>query len=176
VILRSTSIGILGSLLACTAAAVRQNDTAIAPARAQRAADTLPRPVPAGIPDTTPDRGENPLLTTLRDSLRRRNPRIDTVAVIELRRFYPDLGSYLLLGYGVRTLDTTQGPLEDELFGLFAVNDSLTRILRTVDVFPTRRWRDYRVWMTRFTPDSVEIEGAGQMYGDQPMQRRYKWK
>lgn len=117
----------------------------------------------------------NPLLSALRDTLRSRNPAIGHVAVLELRAFAWGDWPYVLLGYGVRNDRTFRGDFRDELFGVFVADTSLARILRTVDVFPTPRWRDYTVRIARLTADSVEIAGAGDTYGDAALRRTYAW-
>ena len=120
-----------------------------------------------------PSRLANPLLATIRDTLRARNAAIGPVGIIEQQSIDDFTGPSVIVAYGVRADGEFQGNFQDELFGIFVANDSLTRIVRTIDVFPTPRWRDYSVRIVRLTPDSVRIEGRGASYGDHPLNRTY---
>ncbi len=112
------------------------------------------------------------LLAAIRDTLRARNPEVDRVGLVELRTASYDYGPAVALAYGIRTGEF-RDRFDDELFGLFVVDDSLTRVIRTIAVLPTRRWRDYVVHIAELSADSVRIEGAGASFGDQGIRRSY---
>ncbi|OFW28946.1 MAG: hypothetical protein A3H97_13880 [Acidobacteria bacterium RIFCSPLOWO2_02_FULL_65_29] len=82
-------------------------------------------------------------------------------------------GPYVLLGWGIRSDLSFKGRFDDELFGVFIVDSTLTRIVRTLDIFPTQRWADYIVSIEKLTDSEVTIVGAGS-YGDQKLRRVYK--
>jgi hypothetical protein len=116
------------------------------------------------------------LLAALRDTLRARNPRIAQVAVLDLRAFDPDAGRYVFVGYGVRADHVYSGSFADELFGVFVADSALSGITRTLDVFPTPRWRDYSMRISALTFDSVLVTGSGATYGDGAVTKRYAWR
>ena len=118
----------------------------------------------------------NPLLEDVRRVLRAENPRIAQVRIVALRHVVPDGTHPLLIGWGIRADRTYRGDLSDELFGVFAADDSLTRVERVFDIFPTRRWLDYEVGFLG-TPDegTIRVYGRGATYGDEPWARTYTW-
>lgn len=118
----------------------------------------------------------NPLVAAVRESLRARNPAIQHATIIELRKHFwaPDRVA-VMLGYGFRERITLDVRWEDELFGVFLTNPSLTRITHTLDVFSTLRWRDYSIHIERMDGDSLVIRGQGITHGDAVMERRYAW-
>lgn len=118
----------------------------------------------------------NPLLEDLRRVLRVENPRIAQVRVLALRHTVATGMHPLFVGWGVRADRTFRGDLSDELFGVFAADDSLTRVVRVFDIFPTRRWMDYEVGFLG-TPDegTIRVYGRGATYGDEPWARTYTW-
>ena len=118
----------------------------------------------------------NPLLGALRDTFRSRSPAIDRIGILELRSMNYDEGPYVLIGYGVRGDYDFKGDFEDEQFGVFVANDSLTRVLRTLVVFRTPRWRDYGLRIGRQLLDSVEVVGRGGGVGDEPSRTFYQWR
>ena len=84
----------------------------------------------------------NPLDHLLRSALAARNPKVTQTKVLELRSIGLGAGGYVLLGWGIRPDMKFEGSFDDELFGVFVLNNELTRIERTVDIFPTCRWAD----------------------------------
>jgi hypothetical protein len=68
------------------------------------------------------------------------------------------------------------GDVNDEMFGIFVVNESLIRVERVVATFPTRSWFDYEVRFGKFTADSIEVVGRGSTHGDDLTRRFYKWR
>ena len=116
-----------------------------------------------------------PLLDTLRTILRNRSPAIDDVAILEIRSARLQDRRRAALVWGVRHDHVFHGSLADELFGVFVVDDSLTKVLRTVDLIPTPRWLDFAMRIERVTSDSIYVRGQGATYGDQPFGRTYVW-
>ncbi len=96
------------------------------------------------------------------------------VRVLELRA-WDFLGPRLVIGWAIVGDRTFRGDFNDEMFGIFVTNETMTRVDRVVDMFPTRRWFDYEVRFGRVTADSVEIVGQGATYGDDATRRSYKW-
>jgi hypothetical protein len=118
---------------------------------------------------------ENQLLRMVRAAFRERNPKLAQVGLLDLKA-WDFLGPRLVLGWAIVDGKVFRGSFDDEMFGVFVVNDSLTRIERVVDTFPTRSWFDYEVRFGRFTADSVEVLGKSATYGDDPTSRVYKWR
>ena len=79
-----------------------------------------------------------------------------------------------MLARGTRPGDF-RGRFEDELFGVFVVDSSLSTVERVVDAIPTPRWHDYSVRFDRVGFDSLYVIGAGESYGDLAMRRSYDW-
>ena len=115
------------------------------------------------------------LLALLRMQLRGVNPVIEHVSILEVRAPAPEDRRRAVLAWGVRMDRVFNGKFEDELFGVFVMNDSLTRILRTLDIMPTRRWLDYEWRVARISMDSVFLSGRGATYGDAPQKKAYAW-
>jgi hypothetical protein len=180
---RSVAIFLLCSA-ACTGERTRGRDslgtvtpsssTAASPAVADTGATPVARaPNERGASGVVAGVMGNPLLSAIRDTLRGRNPEIGSVGIIEQRSVDYIAGPSVIIAYGLRADHDFKGSFQDELFGVFIANDSLTRIVRVLEVFPTPRWRDYVVRIVRLTPDSVRIEGKGASYGDEVLNRAY---
>ena len=117
---------------------------------------------------------ENRLIGAVRDSFQRRNPRLAQVGILDLEA-WDFVGPRIVLGWAIVGDHVFRGDFNDEMFGVFVVNDSLTTVERVIDAFPTERWFDYEVRFGRLTADSVEVLGRGATYGDDPTRRAYKW-
>lgn len=116
-----------------------------------------------------------PLLDSIRSLLRLTTTAIDDVAILEVRAGPLGDPRRALLAWGIRKDRQFHGSFAEELFGVFVVNDSLTRILRTVDVIPTPRWLDFEMRVEAVTRDSIHIRGQGATHGDAPFSRAYAW-
>ena len=114
----------------------------------------------------------NPLTLALRAACTAKNAAATRATILELRSTAMGTGPYVLLGWCIRPDMQFQGRFDDELFGLFIVDPALTRIERTLDMFPTRRWADYSVSIERLTDTEVTIIGHGS-YGDQQLRKVY---
>jgi hypothetical protein len=115
----------------------------------------------------------NPLTQALRAAFVARNPAVTRATLLELRSVGMGSGGYVLLGWGIRPDMRFEGHFDDELFGVFVVDSSLTKIERTLDIFPTRRWADYMVSIEKIADGEVTIFGQGS-YGDQPLRQTYR--
>ncbi len=118
---------------------------------------------------------EDQLIGALRSSFQKKNPKLGQVGVLDLKA-WDLLGPRLVLGWAIVSDHQFRGDFNDEMFGVFVVSESLIRLERTVDIFPTERWFDYDVRFGRFTADSVEVLGRGATYSDGPTRRLYKWR
>jgi hypothetical protein len=119
----------------------------------------------------------NPLVDSLRSRLRVVNNRIELVKILEVRAA-PSGASprSVLVAHGIRADRRFSGDFSDELFGVFVVDDSLTRIIRVLEVLPTPRWLDYEMRIERVSMDSVWIAGKGATYSDNPRRWVYGWE
>lgn len=102
-----------------------------------------------------------------------KNPKVTRAKILELRSTGSGAGPYVLLGWGIRPDFKFEGSLEDELFGVFVLNNNLTKIEQTLDIFPTCRWADCVVSIERVADAEIVIVGAGSS-GDEPFRRVYK--
>ena len=115
---------------------------------------------------------ENPLVRELREVLRKENPAIGQVAILELRAVSMD-GPYVMIGWGIRADRRFEGDFRDELFGVFLVNSTLTRLERTFEIIATPRWLDYSLRIEDITAERVTVVGRGLTYGDSVIKRIY---
>lgn len=114
------------------------------------------------------------MLEAARDTLLARNARAACATIWDVRPLHPvGLPQHVVIVRGLVCDKVFRGALSDELFGIFLANDSLTRIVGTLGVVPTRRWNDYTLTVDRVTRDSVVIRGRGDMYGDAPWRHAY---
>ena len=115
---------------------------------------------------------ENPLVRELREVLRKENPAIGHVAILELRAVTTE-GPYVMIGWGIRADRRFEGDFRDELFGVFLVNSTLTRIERTFEIIATPRWLDYSLRIEDITAERIIVVGRGLTYGDSVIKRIY---
>jgi hypothetical protein len=113
-------------------------------------------------------------LDVLKTALQERNRKIETVRLIDAKIPYPGAPRHVVVAWGIRKDFKFEGQFDDELFGLFVMDGSLTKIEQTLDIFATPRWFDYEVRIESSTIDEVTIAGKGGTYGDAVMRRRYK--
>ena len=130
----------------------------------------------SSAPQSRPSRDTVPqaLLDTLRYILRQRNPAIDNVAFPQIQWF--DYGRrYVAIGWGIRADRNFAGSFEDELYGFFVLDGTLTGVRKVLDIVPTPRWLDYRFRIEELTGDSIIITGRGDTYSDGPVRKAYAW-
>jgi hypothetical protein len=129
----------------------------------------------AGIQIPAVEQGSSPpagLVDLMRAAFTAKNPAVTQARVIELRSLGMGACPYVLLGWGIRPDLKFEGRFEDELFGVFIVDKDLSKIERTLDIFPTQRWADFMVSFEKVTRAEVVVVGAGS-YGDQKLRRVY---
>ncbi len=63
-----------------------------------------------------------------------------------------------------------------ELFGVFVVDSTFSRVKRVLHVFPTRRWHDYRVYLDAVDADSITVLGEGVAFRDESVGFRFDWQ
>ncbi len=105
--------------------------------------------------------------------LQKKNSSIGKITFLQLMPFYGRNTRYLLLVHGIRADVRFSGDFNDELFGLFVVDQSFERVLRVIDIIPTRRWNDYSVEIKLGGDGSILAVCKGATYGDQPVIKRY---
>lgn len=81
-----------------------------------------------------------------------------------------------MIGWAIVSDMTFRGDFKDEMFGVFVVDEGLTRVERVVGMFQTSGWYDEEVRFGRFTGDSVEVTSRGATYGYAGPVRAYKWR
>jgi hypothetical protein len=113
------------------------------------------------------------LVQALRTAFSAKNPAVTRATILELRSTGMGAGPYVLLGWGIRPDRRFQGRFDDELFGVFIIDPDLTRIERTLVIFPTRRWDDYIVSIEKLTDTEVTVVGQGS-YGDEQLRQVYR--
>ena len=116
----------------------------------------------------------NSLEQLLQSAFVAKNPKVTQAKVLELRSIGMGAGPYVLLGWGIRPDFRFEGSFDDELFGVFLLDNNLTKIVQTVDVFPTCRWADCVVSIENVSWPGTEIVVVGRgSYGDGPFRRVY---
>lgn len=154
---------LLAFLTSCGAAVEKTDGQS--PRTVEEAHDPGPVEVEMGSSD--------PMMTAMGEAFREHNPGIASVSLLEFRRVSEGGGGNFVVARGVRPRGT---PPDDELFGVFVFDDSLQNIRRTLDVFPTPRWLDYNVVITRATGESVWVAGAAISDSLDAMIAGYRWR
>ena len=116
---------------------------------------------------------QHPLVPAVREILRKENPIIERVAVLEVKS-RSATGPHVVIGWGIRPDRRFSGSFRDELFGIFLANTELTKIDRVLELIPSPRWADYEFHVERITSEQVTIVGKGSTYGDGPIRRVYR--
>ena len=65
--------------------------------------------------------------------------------------------------------------MHDELFGVFVLDSTLTKIERTVEILPTGRLNDYKVSISFPTADTLAVRGFGATDRGAAFDHRYAW-
>lgn len=110
------------------------------------------------------------LLESIQAAFQSSNPRIQNVQILDTK---PKHSKYWVIARGIIDPPTFDGSFEDELFGVFVVDESYSQVERTVDMLPTPRWHDYKVWISEYDMQSATLKGHGATYKDQPLEKRY---
>ncbi|MFH1680294.1 MAG: hypothetical protein ABIH26_06565 [Candidatus Eisenbacteria bacterium] len=121
------------------------------------------------------DRERNTLLQELAAIFKQENPKIERVAILDLRSFFYDYGHYAFVGWGIVEDGAFRGDPRGELFGVFVADPGLTRITEVLEITPTPRWQDYGLYIESVGADSIVVTGEGLSYRDDPVRRAYAW-
>jgi len=113
------------------------------------------------------------ILSNLKVEFQKRNPNIAHVKIIDVRPTLTEIPKYLVLGWGIRADRDFKGSFEDELFGLFLVDESLSRVEKVMDCIPTPRWYDTEMRITRIDATKAVLEAKGETYGIKSLRREY---
>jgi hypothetical protein len=116
------------------------------------------------------------IVAELKTEFQKRNAKIANVKIVDMRPTVFGPSKYLVVGWGVRADLTFKGDFADELFGLFLVDGSLSRIEKTIDFIPTPRWLDAEMRITKLDADYVVLEATGETYGGTLLRRKYQWR
>ena len=126
------------------------------------------------------------LKNKLRSELKKANPAIEAIGVLEIRCALDDnkrvLGA-LVLGYGTvlnqnqayeqfRKTGNIRELLASEQYGVFQFDPSLTTLRKTLTVFPSQRWRDYQATIELRAATKVVVLANGS-YGDQALRQEF---
>jgi hypothetical protein len=110
------------------------------------------------------------LLDAIRATFQQQNPLIQDVQILDVK---PKLSKYWVIGRGIREDYTFSGSFDDELFGVFVVDPTLTSIEVVLDMFPTKRWGDYELWIDSYTMARLKVRGHGATYRDHEFEATY---
>lgn len=110
----------------------------------------------------------------LKTAFKEKNPKIETIHIIDVRPSVSGDPKYFVLARGIRSDMDFKGDFSDEMFGLFVVDSSLRNIEKVVEFIPTPRWNDTDVRIKNVETDSITVEGKGQTYGGVLLTRKYK--
>jgi hypothetical protein len=113
------------------------------------------------------------LLGQFQNAFAKSNPRISHVHVLNL---ISDAGrpghEYAALVTG---LTSTPVDLSDEMFGVFVVDSTLTRVQRVLEIIPSGRLLDYAVVMKFSGPDTLVVRGFGMMDQGASFRHAFHW-
>lgn len=126
----------------------------------------------ASVPATaSAAQGCSSLLDAIRARFQKHNPNIEHVQVIDTK---PRLSKHWVLVRGIRQDRDFKGSFDDELFGLFIVDDDFESVEKVIDIFPTKRWADYEIWIDSYSLESIMLRGHGATYEDNGMEKAYE--
>lgn len=141
---------------------------------------------PVGCSATLTSAARQELKTKLRSELKKANPAIEAIGVVEIKCALDDnkrvLGA-VVLGYGTvlnqdqayeqfRKTGNIRGLLANEQYGVFQFDPSLTTLRKTLTVFPSQRWRDYQATLELRSSTNVVVLANGS-YGDQALKQEF---
>lgn len=103
------------------------------------------------------------------------NPNVDEIHLMDIYSKTRGSDYYIVLAHGIRGDRQFCGSLEDELFGLFVVDNSFMKVIVVLDIIPTLRWNDYTMSLEKPMNDSIVLIGEGLSYADENFRRSYLW-
>lgn len=116
---------------------------------------------------------------------KQRNPKLDHFDLLEIRCVTKMGGSPIGMiviargtikdpsGLDIRVIGF-RAKAEYELFGIFQFDVTMTHHNKTLAIFPTKRWWDYRLSITNLSENKVVVAGEGMTYSDQKARYEYK--
>lgn len=110
------------------------------------------------------------LIKSIQAAFQSSNPDIQYVQILDTK---PRHTKYWVVARGIIEPADSRGSFQDELFGIFVVDELYSRVDGIIDVLPTPRWHDYVVWISDYDMRSVTVKGHGATYRDQPLEKRY---
>ncbi len=113
------------------------------------------------------------ILALLKTEFQKRNANIAHIRIVDMRPTLTEIPKYLVLGWGIRADRTFRGNFEDELFGLFLVDESLSSVEKVMDFIPTPRWYDTEMRITYVDASKAMLEAKGETYGVISLRRKY---
>jgi hypothetical protein len=102
-----------------------------------------------------------------------RNSNIGEITFLQIIPFYGYETRYLLLAHGIRADKKFSGSLEDELFGLFVLDKSFSKVLSVIDFIRSGRWNDYSVEVRNPGENTILVTCKGATYGDGQIVKKY---
>lgn len=113
------------------------------------------------------------LLQQMQNAFKKKNKNIEEITLHQLKPFYGHPIKYLVLAYGIRADEKFSGSFEDELFGIFVVDKSFTKVLCVIDFIPSQSWKDYRMELKIPDANTILVVCKGIDYGNQKMTKKY---
>ena len=111
------------------------------------------------------------LLKSIRTEFQASNPDIQIVQILDSKPKHTD---YWIVARGIIDPADFRGSFEDELFGVFVVDQTYSRVKNVIDILPTPRWHDYIVWISDYDIQGATIMGHGATYKDNPLEKHYE--
>ena len=128
--------------------------------------------------------GNSQILSVLKAEFQKRNPSIDHVELFDVRPLF--LGTidvperpnhYLVNARGwTKNWNSKVDWKENELFGLFLLDDSLFEVKYVVAFIPTQRLGDFSVKIVKIWKDSVTVRGVERLEETDFVKRYYLLK
>lgn len=127
----------------------------------------------SGAPVRTENKNGCSILVNLKAEFQRRNPKIAHVKIVDVRPGMFERPKYLVLGRGIRADLHFKDSFEDELFGLFVVDESLSTVEKVLDFIPTPRWNDTEMRITKLDASKAVLDAKGETYRNTLLRRTY---
>ena len=115
----------------------------------------------------------------LRSEFKERVPAIEQIGVLDIqcaRDANRRLLGAIVLGYGLvpnpQQIPSSPLKLNNEQFGVFQFDASLSNLRKTITMFPSQRWLDYSVNLEMPSATRLVVNGHGS-YGDSRMREEF---
>lgn len=113
------------------------------------------------------------IMQQVQAAFQNRNSNIGEITFLQIIPFYGYETRYLLLAHGIRADKKFSGSFEDELFGLFVLDKSFSKVLSVIDFIRSERWNDYSVEVRNPDANTILATCKGATYGDGQIVKRY---